>query len=383
MNVMADTRQRVMLVGLGATGVAIGQALAQREDCELVAAIDIDPARRGRDLGEVLGGPAIGVPVVADLDAISATVAGVAVVATTSLLAALEPTVVPLLERGINVVSICEELGYPWVSHPAIADRLDRVAKANGVSILGTGCNPGFLMDTLPLLLSGLTQRVDRVEIRRTADMSGYGAILRKFGLGETIDAFDEAQAMGRVVGHIGFEQAAAALATGLGWELDEIVVDPVRPAFVAPRTRRGVHVEVPAGTVAAVVHSARGYFDGRCLIDLTIHFGIFQPGDPVDPGDRWRIHGEEQLIEVAAEGGFDSFLSTVSVASNVATSLVGAAPGLRTMADLGALGIASKGARRSGSDGRGTEVAGRETGSGGQASEPWTTSSPRDVTES
>lgn len=347
---MPQERHRMMLVGLGATGVAIGRSLARRRDCELVAAIDVDPARVGRDLGDVLGGPRSGVEVVGSIDDLPVTSvppADVAIVATTSLLSALEPTVTPLLERGTNVVSICEELGYPHERHGEIADRLDRVATRNGVSIMGTGCNPGFLMDTLPLLLSGLTQRVDRVEIRRTASMSGYDAILAKFGLGETVEAFDAAQSQGMIVGHIGFEEAAGALAAGLGWTLDEIVVDPVRPAFVAPETRHGVHREIAAGTVAAVVHTARGYRDGECLIDLAIHFGIFEDGDPVEPGDHWRIHGEEQLIEIAAPGGFDSFLSTVSVASNVATALVDAAPGLRTMADIGANEVAAKGARR------------------------------------
>lgn len=347
---MPQERHRIMLVGLGATGVAIGRSLTRRRDCELVAAIDVDPSRVGADLGTVLGGPASGVEVVAGIDDLPVTSvppADVAIVATTSLLSALEPTVTPLLERGTNVVSICEELGYPHARHSEIADRLDRVATRNGVSIMGTGCNPGFLMDTLPLLLSGLTQRVDRVEIRRTANMSGYDAILAKFGLGETVEAFDAAQSQGRIVGHIGFEEAAGALAAGLGWALDEIVVDPVRPAFVAAEARHGVHREIAAGTVAAVVHTARGYRDGQCLIDLAIHFGIFEDGDPVEPGDHWRIHGEEQLIELAAPSGFDSFLSTVSVAANVATALVDAAPGLRTMADLGASEIAAKGARR------------------------------------
>jgi 4-hydroxy-tetrahydrodipicolinate reductase len=128
---------------------------------------------------------------------------------------------------------------------------------------------------------------------------------------------------------------------------VDDIEVDPVRPAFVAPRARRGAHVEVPAGTVTAVAHAARARLDGEVIIDLTIHFGIFEKGDPVEPGDRCRIWGEEQRIDISAESGFDSFLSTVAVASNVACAVVAAPPGLHTMGELSALDLASKGARR------------------------------------
>ncbi len=344
-----DDRVGIALVGLGATGVAIGRALRERSDCRLVAAADLDPAHRGADLGAVLGGAPLGVPIVTDLSEAAGAGIDVAVVATTSLLEALAPLVLPMLEAGINVVSICEELGYPEVTHPALAAELDRVARRHGVSILGTGCNPGFIMDTMPLLLSALTLRVDAVDIRRSADMSRYGAIVGKFGIGLTLAEFDAAQATGRVIGHTGFEQAAGALAAGLGWEVDEIEVDAVRPAFLAPDERRGVHATVAPGTIAAVVHGARARVGGRVAIELAIHFGFFTPGDPVEPGDACVLRAADQTIEVRAPRGYESFLSTVAVAANVATAAVGLEPGLRTMAELPVALLASKGARLAG----------------------------------
>jgi 4-hydroxy-tetrahydrodipicolinate reductase len=344
---MAQRPQTIALVGLGATGIAIGQSLHHRDDCQLVRAIDASPARSGRDLGELFGRAPLGIEVDSDLGEVTRGCADVAVVATTSLLEALESTVIPLLERGINVVSICEELGYPWLSHPPIAERLDRIARANGVSILGTGANPGFIMDTLPLLLSGLAQEVHRVDIRRTADMSRYGAIVKKFGLGLTTDEFDVAQDAGIVVGHVGFEQSIGALAAGLGWSLDEIELDPVRPAFIAPQERVGAHATLAAGSVAAVVHAARGRRGGAVVIDLAVHFGFFATGDPVEDGDACRIDTSDQIIEVLAGRGFDSFLSTVAITANVTTAVVQAAPGLRTMSDLPVGALASKGSRR------------------------------------
>ena len=175
---------RVVLVGLGAVGTEIGRSLALRSDCEVVAAVDSASGKAGVALAELI--PAVrGDIVVADSVA-DLPEADVAVVATTSWLDAIEPTLVELASRHYNVVSICEELSYPLTSHPQIVARLHKVAVDNDVSILGTGCNPGMIMDTLPLALSSLTQQVLAVSISRAADMSRYGAILGKFGLGLT-----------------------------------------------------------------------------------------------------------------------------------------------------------------------------------------------------
>lgn len=335
----------VALVGLGATGVAIGQSLRRRSDCAIVAAVDIAGDKVGRDVGEILGEEPLGLPVSDSLDV--ATQADVALIATTSYLEDVVPLAEPLLAAGINVVSLCEELGYPRATHPALADRLDRVARENGVSILGAGCNPGFVMDTLPLLLSGALERVERIEIRRTADLSSYGAIVEKFGLGLTLEEFDREQAAGRVIGHVGFDQSLALLGDVLGWEVDEVEMDPVRPAFVAPSARHGRHVTIEAGTVAAVLHAATARREGQALIDLAVHFGFFEPSDPVPCGDRYRLIGGGQTIDLRVEPGFDSFLTTIAVATNVVTAAVAAEPGLHALAELPVVEIASKGSRR------------------------------------
>lgn len=335
----------IVLIGLGATGVAMGTSLARRPDCKIVGAADVDPSKAGQRLGALISDESSDVVVVDSIRALPD--ADIAFVATTSFVRDLEATLTDLARRKMNVVSICEELGHPFRSHPDLSERLDKVARDNGVSILGTGCNPGMLMDSLPTVLSSLTQRVSRVEIRRTADMSGYGAILRKFGLGLDSEAFQEAQSAGHVVGHVGFEQSVQALAAALGWELDEIVVDDPEPAFISERARHGDHFTIEPGTIAAVRHAVQGRRDGVVMIDAAIHFGFFEEYDPVDPGDHWLIHGEEQMLELRASSGFDSFLSTIAVASNSITAVADAPAGLRTMGDLPIGAVASKGALR------------------------------------
>lgn len=334
----------VVLVGLGATGLAMAESLLRRIDVTVVGAADKNPAVVGADLGTLAGLEARAVTVVDDPALLPG--ADLAIVATTSDLNLVVDTLVPLLERGYNVMSICEELSYPWSSHPEIARRLDETAKAHGVTVLGTGANPGVLMDTLPLLLTTLTQRADRIVIRRRTNMSRYGAILSKFGLGLTPAQFDDAQAVGKVVGHYGFEQAISALGAGLGWPLDAIEVGRVSPAIVSETVRTGEHVVIEPGKIAAVTHAARGTVDGRAVIDLEIMFGFFDGSDPVGAGDDYRIEGSDQIIELSSPTGFESFVSTIAAAVNVATAVVLAPSGFLSMGDLPVARIASKGAR-------------------------------------
>lgn len=308
-----------------------------------MGAVDIRPEFVGEDLTSLVAG-APSVPIGSTVEELPR--ADVAVVATSSWIEGVEPVVTALVSRGTNVVSICEELRDPQVRHPEIVARLDTLARSHGVSVLGTGCNPGMLMDTLPLVLSGLTTGVERISVRRTADMSRYGAILHKFGLGLSPAEFDARRAAGEVMGHVGFDQSIAALARGLEWTLDSIEVDPVERELLAGADRAGAHLRVPAGTVASVVHRARGVRAGRTVVELVTHFGIFIDDDDVARGDALTIVGHEQTIEVVAPGGYESFLSTVAMACNAVSAVVAARPGFRTLLDLPVGALASKGAR-------------------------------------
>jgi 2,4-diaminopentanoate dehydrogenase len=331
------------MVGLGATGLAIAEALAARQDCVLVGAADIRPQLVGLELASLVAA-APAVPVVSTVDRLPD--ADVALVATSSWIETVEPVLVALLSRGFDVVSICEELRDPQRNHPEVVARLDSAARENGVSVLGTGCNPGMLMDTLPLVLSGLTVGVERVVVRRTADMRRYGEILHKFGLGLTPDAFDARRDAGEVMGHVGFDQSIAAVARGLEWTLDGIQVDPVERELLAPEDRAGEQLVIPGGTVAGVVHRARGVQGGKALIELTAHFGIYEPGDEITRGDALTIVGRDHTIEVVAPSGYESFLSTVAMAANAVPAIVTAEPGFRTILDLPVGALASKGSR-------------------------------------
>jgi 4-hydroxy-tetrahydrodipicolinate reductase len=333
---------RVGIVGLGATGIAIADSLLNRDDCAVVGGVDLAAERVGRDLGELVGRPACGVAVISDLADLPDC--DVAVIATSSWVESIEPTIAALAERRVNVVSICEELRHPFETRPEASARIDAAARKHGVSVLGTGCNPGMVMDTLALVLSGLTLKVKSVSVSRRADFAKYSANIVKFGLGLTPEEFATRFEAGKVTGHVGFPESIAAIAAGLGWDLDRIEVDPVVPDVIADQARAGDHVEIPAGTIAGVLHQARGVRAGETVIELVTKFGIYADGDDAEPGDRLRIEGIEQTIDVQSPSGYESFLSTIAMACNVVTATIDAEPGLRTISDLPVAAFASKG---------------------------------------
>ena len=335
-----DVRPSVLIVGLGAVGRAVGARLLAAERCEIVGAVDPSPALAGGELASAVPGADAAARISPNLA--EAPDADIAFVATTSLIADVEPIICDLLDRGMHVVSICEQLGFGFTDHGPIAGRLDSRARSLGLTVLGTGCNPGILLDTLPMLLSSLMPEITGVTMRRTAEMSGYGGILAKFGFGLTQAEFAAAREAGTVIGHVGFRESVAALADGLGWELDEIVVDDPAPALLTESARTTSHLTLEAGTIAVLRHAARGIAGGRTVIDAAIDFGIFETGDPFPEGDTWRIENGDQALEFSSSR-IDSYESTVAVAANVIPSLGNLARGLLTMADVPVKGFAAR----------------------------------------
>lgn len=339
-------RIRVALVGAGATGLEVGRLVLGRVDAELVAAVDTDPAKAGRPLGELLGDARAGDLVVRGaLDGLSRDGADVAVVTVGSTMESVTPVLEAVAAAGMDAISLCEELSFPWFDQPRLAEHLHRTAERHGVSILATGANPGFLMDTLPITLSAALPVVDRVSVDRTTDLSSYGPLLGKFGFGLRPD--EHAARAGRdVVGHIGFRQSIAQVAHALGWELDAIEVQNPEPLVVTDVPRDGAFLHLDAGTVAAVIHRAAGIVDGKPAIRCQARFGFLRPQDGLTPGDRWTLEGGGRTIEVTAPAGFDSWQTTISVLVNLIGPTVDARPGLLTMSDIPVGALAAKGSR-------------------------------------
>jgi hypothetical protein len=312
---------RTMLFGLGAIGVGIGRLAAQRGELEIVGAVDSAPDKAGRPLSDVLGASPNGrhEPIIAaDAEqALAETRPQVVLHATGSYLPDVLPQLIACCRAGVNVVSTCEELSFPWQRHPELAKRIDAEAKAGGVTVLGTGVNPGFVMDTLAVVLSGVCQRVERVRLARIVDVSTRREQLqRKVGVGLSADEFRARVATGRF-GHVGLKESCWLLAEGLGWRLDglEETIEPVAGA---------------GGKGAGVRQTATGTQGGRTVIEAVVQMST----NVERPRDEIEIEGAPP-VRMTIEGGIMGDLATAAIIVNAVPRVVAHAPGLITMLDL------------------------------------------------
>lgn len=221
-----DNKIRIILYGVGAIGSQIAKFALEKKGLEVVGAIDVAKDKVGKDLGEVLGiGKALGVTITDDPDALFSRVkADVVVHATSSYLKDVYPQIAKCVKAGINVVSTCEELSYPYHKHPELASEIDELAKKHEVTVLGTGINPGYLMDTLPIILTGPCQDIKTIKVTRTMDSSKRRIpYQRKIGTGLTPEEFKRMIDEKKITGHVGLVESIAMIADALGWKLEEI----------------------------------------------------------------------------------------------------------------------------------------------------------------
>jgi hypothetical protein len=328
---------RVIQYGLGAIGSAVARHVVEREGLELVGAVDVDPAKAGQDVGDVLGlGRPLGRTVVATLAQVLAQAEADLVLHTTSsYMDQFKPQIVEILEAGLDVVSTAEELSFPWHAHPQEAAEIDALAKRVGKRVLATGVNPGFLMDALPLHLTALCQRVDRIDVRRVIDASKRrGPFQAKIGAGMMVEEFQARMEAGRM-GHVGLPESIAMVFDTLGKTLVryESHVEPV----VADRPVRTDHVQAQPGQVIGLRQVARAYTEEGEFMTLT-----FVAALDVERACPELAEGEQDTIVLTGQPslevtlkGTNGDLATVAIVVNAIRRLRQAAPGLVTMRDL------------------------------------------------
>jgi len=281
----------VMQIGLGPIGIAVSRLLMQKPNWHIVAAIDTDPAKQGRDLGDVVGlSQQLGIRINAELPALDSHDIDVAFLTTVSTFPEVLPTVEALVQAGIDVVASTEELFYPYYRYADQAHALDKLAKQHGVSILGTGINPGFIMDTLVLTLTGVCQQITRIAVTRVVNASSRRLSLhRKIGVGLTPEAFAQESSQ-RHVGLVGLVDSVAFLATVLQWPISDVKerfvpVIAHKPIVLAQR-------RIEAGQVCGVRHLAKGISNGKEVISLDLRLYL----DADNPRDTIYIEGTPTL---------------------------------------------------------------------------------------
>ncbi|MGP1273526.1 MAG: NAD(P)H-dependent amine dehydrogenase family protein [Phycisphaerales bacterium] len=317
--------RRVIHVGLGPLGCRIAADLVTRRLGTLIAAVDISPELEGRTLSDLGITNAEDLRVSSELRSALRTGASVAVVTTSSDLSRCAETFRVLLGAGLTVVSTCEELLWPTLRHPDLSMELNELARRHGGRLLGTGVNPGFLMDTLPAVATGVCREVRRIRVLRRQDASSRRRPFQiKIGAGLTTDAFDERIAAG-TLRHVGLGESLHLLADGLGWTIASWSesIEPV----LATRTLECDLGAIEPGSAAGVRQVASGQTaDGR---ELELEFVAAIGAE--DPLDRVSIEGDPPLT-VECPGGVHGDIATCAITLNAIASLERAAPGLHTM---------------------------------------------------
>jgi len=323
------SRIRVVSLGLGPIGVRAAQLVLKRPALELSGAIDVDPGKAGRDLGALFA-PAIGtgITVAGDLGALDRLRPDVVVHCTSSFLPMVEAQLLACCERGIDVVSSTEELLVPDLQHAALAAGIDAAAKAGGASVLGTGVNPGFAMDYLPIVASAVTESVGRVRCVRVVDAGTRRLPLQqKVGAGLSAAEFEVMRATGRF-GHVGMRESVALVARALGFVLEqnEQTLAPV----IATEERRTPFLTVRKDHVAGIRNVGRGIAAGEVVIELDLSMYVGAP----DPRDEVHLLGDPDVHLVFA-GGIPGDTATAAILVNSIPQVVAATPGLKTVLDV------------------------------------------------
>jgi 4-hydroxy-tetrahydrodipicolinate reductase len=319
---------RVVLVGVGAIGSEISRFILKRRGVRIVGAID--PNKAGMDLGEVIGlGKSLGIKILKSIDELKAE-AEIAIHATTSFLDKAYPQIADLIKRGLNVISTCEELSYPYIVSEEISKRLDEMAKKHRVAILGTGVNPGFLMDTLIITLTAMCQDIERISAERVIDAAKRRLPFQvKIGAGLSIKDFSEKIVRGEITGHIGLKQSIAMVVDSLGLRLDKIVEEPVEPV-IADKEMKSNFITVKPGSVAGLIQKAHGVINGKNFITLTFkaYMGVSEEYDSII------IEGTPTIKEKISPC-IHGDIATAAIIVNMIPKVLNAKPGLKTMKDM------------------------------------------------
>ncbi|MCK5592723.1 hypothetical protein KAI31_01325 [Candidatus Bathyarchaeota archaeon] len=323
---------KVVLYGVGAVGSLIAKFLLEKEGVNIVGAIDTAKDKVGKDLGEVLDlRRKLGVKVSDDVDSVLSKVKpDIAVHATSSFFKNTFSQIASIVRHGVNVVSTCEELSYPYLIEPKLATELDLLVKKHNVTVLGTGINPGFLMDTLVITLTAVCQKIKKIKAKRVMNAATRRLPFQnKIGAGLTVKEFKRRIENKQITGHVGLEQSIAMIADALRWKLDRITAEGVEPV-VAKKTVESASIKVRAGEVAGLRQKAKGIVKNEevIVLDFQAYIGAEEEYDAVTIEG---VPSVKQRIQPCVHGD----KGTVAMVVNSIPKVINAPAGLFTMKDL------------------------------------------------
>jgi 4-hydroxy-tetrahydrodipicolinate reductase len=312
---------KVMVFGLGYIGRMVVEALQSENPfwnrkLELVGAVDIVPESRA--WAEKKGVRAFqSLP-----DLLQSLRPDVCVHTTASSMSIVVAQLKALIEAKIPVVSSTEELFFPWEANPAIARELDDACRGAGVSVMGTGVNPGFVMDVLPAIAMQAVHTVEKIRVERVVDASTRRPPLqKKIGAGLDEPTF-RSYVENKKIGHVGLIESLDFLAAHMGIKLDRRgqSIDPI----LAPKAFKTQIVAIKKGDVCGLHHQAWGEKNRKRVLELDLKMSL----NAERPGDHIMIEGNPPL-SIWIEGGTPGDPATVAALVRGIPIVLQARPGI------------------------------------------------------
>ena len=327
---------KVAIWGFGAMGSGIAKVLLRKQGVDIVGVCDLAPQKVGKSIYELLEVAQEERPQVLvskDIEEVLQTKPHVCILATDSVTIKAFPKIKLVLEHGINVVSTAEEMSYPKAQQPELAAELDKIAKENGVTVLGTGINPGMMMDLLAICLSGCMTDVEHVVCKRVNSLSPFGpAVMEEQGVGLSLEEFEKGKKEGTLAGHVGFAESVGMISEAIGLGVDNFHqnMEPI----VTSVDRRSPYGFAKAGNVAGVNMTGFGDRKGECVIEM-IHPQQIEPElEGTHTGDYITLKGSPE-VNMSVKPEVDGGIGTIAMCVNMIPHVINSEPGLKTMIDL------------------------------------------------
>ncbi len=323
----------VIQVGLGPRGKFITSLLCKRKNINLTGVVEINPQFIGKKLSEILETDVeLDLIIEPDLDTVLLNGnVDMVIIATSSSLDKVVPLIITAAKSGCNIISICEELSYPFQLYPKLSENIDKLAKSNNITIVGTGINPGYLMDLLPIIITAPCQNVKSIEVTRMMNSAERRvSFQKKIGTGLTIEEFHRKISNKEITGHVGLIQSIQLIVAALGIKYDEIIELPPKEIITEKEIKTSYGETVPLGYVCGLQSKAFAKKGEREIISLDF---IAYAGDH-EEYDRIIIDGIPR-IEQKIIGGIHGDLGTSAMVANLIPKVLEARPGLLTMKDL------------------------------------------------
>ena len=336
---------KIIIWGFGSMGSGMAEMLIGKKGVEITGICDSHPERKGKDMlsvlknnGSLINTDNLNYPKIIIKEKIKDIVtpgcADVVLLATDSFTKKAYEKIVYLLKNKLNVITTAEEMAYPMASEPELSNQMDIIAKANGVSVLGTGINPGLIMDLLVVLMTGASIDVDHIKAERVNSLSPFGpAVMEEQGVGLTQEAFKSGVSDGSLAGHVGFNESVAMITDAIGWKLSSKVQQTQEP-IITTVSRKTKYIEVEAGNVAGCSMNGYGHVDGKLKVEMVHPQQIEPQVEGTDTGDYVTIKGTPNInlsIKPEVPGG----IGTIAMCVNMIPQIINASPGLKTMLDL------------------------------------------------